>query len=46
MFGGPHNDAVMMVFCDGAVRPISYQVSPAIFRALGSRNLGDLVDDY
>jgi prepilin-type processing-associated H-X9-DG protein len=46
MFGGPHNDAVMMVFCDGAVRPISYQVSPAVFRALGSRNLCDLVDRY
>jgi len=36
----------MMVFCDGAVRPISYQVSPAVFRALGSRNLCDLVDRY
>jgi len=46
MFGGAHNDAVMMVFCDGAVRAISYQVSPAIFRALGSRNLGDVVDRY
>jgi prepilin-type N-terminal cleavage/methylation domain-containing protein len=46
MFGGPHVNAVKMVFCDGAVRAISYQVSPSVFRSLGSRKLGDRVDHF
>lgn len=46
MFGGPHTNDVMMVLCDGSVRGISYQVSPAIFRSLGSRNAGDVIESY
>jgi len=46
MFGGPHAAAVMMVFCDGAVRPIAYTVDPRTFRWLGSRNLAEIVSRY
>jgi hypothetical protein len=33
-----------MAFCDGSVRPISFDVDLAVHRSLGSRDGGEAVD--
>lgn len=42
-FGSAHPLALNMAYCDGSVRSLSYQVEPAIFRAFGSRNGGEVM---
>jgi prepilin-type N-terminal cleavage/methylation domain-containing protein len=42
-FGGPHPGVVLMLYCDGSVHPISYDVKLETFRALSIRNDGDVV---
>jgi len=46
MFGSAHPSGFGMVCSDGSVRTFSYTVDPAVFRALGSRNAGDVVGRY
>ena len=36
-FGGPHGNGFVMVFCDGHVEVMSYDVDPEIHRQLGNR---------
>jgi len=43
-FGSAHNDGLNMAFCDGSVRWINYTIDPAIHKALGSRNGGEVID--
>lgn len=42
-FGSSHPGALNMAFCDGAVRPIGFDVDPTVFRGLGSRNGREIV---
>jgi prepilin-type N-terminal cleavage/methylation domain-containing protein len=42
-FGGSHPGVVLMLYCDGSVHPISYDVDLESFRALSIRNDGDVV---
>jgi len=44
IFGSAHPAGFGAVFCDGAVRTFRYDVNLNVFRALGSRNAGDIVD--
>ncbi len=44
-FGSAHPTMVHMVFCDGSVHPISYDIELEIHRSLGSRNGGETVDN-
>jgi prepilin-type processing-associated H-X9-DG protein len=37
-FGSAHSAGVNMVYCDGSVQLISYQVNPAVFKRAGNRN--------
>jgi len=46
IFGSAHPTSVGMAMCDGAVRTFRYDVSPGIFRPLGSRNAQDLIERY
>ncbi|MFM7244002.1 MAG: DUF1559 domain-containing protein [Planctomycetaceae bacterium] len=43
-FGGAHPGTFGMAFADGSVRPVSYSIDQTAFRALGSRNGGEVVD--
>jgi hypothetical protein len=43
VFGSAHPAGFGAVFCDGAVRTFRYDVNLAVFRALGSRNTGDII---
>jgi len=42
-FGGPHTGVVYSAFCDGSVRPVSYNVSSEVFSRLGNRSDGQTV---
>jgi prepilin-type N-terminal cleavage/methylation domain-containing protein/prepilin-type processing-associated H-X9-DG protein len=42
-FGASHPSSFNMLFCDGAVHSISYDITPAAHRALGNR-LGKYID--
>ena len=44
-FGSAHSSAVNMVFCDGSVRQINYEIDSGVFSAIGSRESGDNVDE-
>ena len=41
-----HRGTVNSAFCDGSVHSISATVSPEVWYALGTRNGGEVVDDY
>lgn len=43
-FGSAHATQAHMLFCDGAVRPISYEISIATHRQLGNRRDGQVLD--
>ena len=43
-FGSAHPSAFNMVFCDGSVRQITYEIDDFLFIDLGSRNGGEIVD--
>jgi prepilin-type N-terminal cleavage/methylation domain-containing protein len=44
-FGSAHPGILHMVFCDGSVHPMSYDIELEVQRSLGSRNGGEAVDD-
>jgi len=43
-FGSAHPHGVNFVFCDGSVRPVSFEIDPEIHRRLGNRKDGQSVD--
>jgi prepilin-type N-terminal cleavage/methylation domain-containing protein len=43
-FGSAHPSTFQMVFCDGSVHSIGYDIDPATHRALANRFDGDVVD--
>ncbi|MEM9185330.1 MAG: DUF1559 domain-containing protein [Planctomycetota bacterium] len=45
VFGSNHPGGCQIVFCDGSVRTISYEVDPQVFSALGSIGGGEVIDD-
>lgn len=45
-FGGPHPGGVNMVYCDGSVRSIDFEIDPGVFQSLGSRNGQELIPQY
>jgi prepilin-type N-terminal cleavage/methylation domain-containing protein len=42
-FGSSHPGVVLMLYCDGSIHPISYDVKLETFRALSIRNDGNVV---
>jgi prepilin-type N-terminal cleavage/methylation domain-containing protein len=44
-FGSAHTTMFHMVFCDGSVHPISYDIELDVHKSLGSRNGGETVDN-
>jgi prepilin-type N-terminal cleavage/methylation domain-containing protein len=44
VFGGPHSSAWHMVFCDGSVHAMSYDIDVKIHGRLGTRNDGKPID--
>lgn len=45
-FGSSHSAGFMAVLCDGSVRIIPYSISPAQIQGLGTRNGGEVIDNY
>ena len=43
-FGSAHPHGVNFVFCDGSVRPVSFEIDPEVHRRLGNRKDGQSVD--
>jgi len=43
-FGSTHADSLNMVFCDGSVRPVRYEIEPRIHSLLGNRKDGQSFD--
>lgn len=43
-FGSTHTDSLNMVFCDGSVRPVRYEIEPRIHALLGNRKDGQATD--
>jgi prepilin-type N-terminal cleavage/methylation domain-containing protein/prepilin-type processing-associated H-X9-DG protein len=43
-FGGPHSGGWQVVFCDGSVQFLSYEMDPKNHQWLGNRQDGNLVD--
>jgi hypothetical protein len=44
-FGSAHTTMYSVVYCDGSVHSVSYDIDPLIHRSLGSRNGADIVND-
>jgi prepilin-type N-terminal cleavage/methylation domain-containing protein/prepilin-type processing-associated H-X9-DG protein len=45
LFGSSHPSGINMAFADGSVRAISYSVDKNVFRLLGSRNDGQVINE-
>ena len=43
-FGSCHDGSLQMVFCDGSVRPVPYDVDPQVHARLGNRKDGQPID--
>jgi prepilin-type N-terminal cleavage/methylation domain-containing protein len=43
-FGGPHTGGWQVVFCDGSVHFVSYEMDPMMHRWLGNRRDGNIID--
>jgi prepilin-type N-terminal cleavage/methylation domain-containing protein len=43
-FGGPHSGVCLFVFCDGSVRPISYEITDSTLVNLCNRRDGQVID--
>lgn len=43
-FGGSHAGSLQMVFADGSVRPVPYEIDPHVHARLGNRKDGQAVD--
>jgi prepilin-type N-terminal cleavage/methylation domain-containing protein/prepilin-type processing-associated H-X9-DG protein len=43
-FGSAHAAGMNSAFCDGSVRPIAFNIAPAVFQAIANRNNTTLVD--
>ena len=43
-FGSPHAGSLQMVFCDGSVRPVPYDIDPQVHARLGNRKDGQVID--
>lgn len=41
-YGSPHPSGINAVYCDGSVHVIGFDVDPYIFKAIGSRNGGEV----
>lgn len=44
LFGSAHSTGCQFAFCDGSVRSVSFQVDVEVFRRLGNRKDGKIVD--
>jgi len=44
-FGGPHPGGCQFVFCDGAVRAISFTIDPTVHQRLSNRKDGQVIDE-
>lgn len=44
VFGSNHPAGCQLVFCDGSVHTVTYDVDPVVFRGMGSINGGEIVD--
>jgi prepilin-type processing-associated H-X9-DG protein len=44
-FGSIHSGAMNMLFCDGSVRQISYEIDATTFAAIGSRAGAEIIDN-
>lgn len=43
-FGGMHPAGCQFVFCDGSARPVPYTIDATVFRRLGNRKDGQVID--
>jgi prepilin-type processing-associated H-X9-DG protein len=44
IFGGPHSTGINMVFCDGSVRTVSYEVTQTVHDRFGNREDGNSIN--
>ena len=45
-FRSTHTGGVQFLFCDGSVNFLSQNIDMAVYKALGSRNGGDIVGEH
>jgi prepilin-type N-terminal cleavage/methylation domain-containing protein/prepilin-type processing-associated H-X9-DG protein len=43
-FGGPHNSGINVVYADGSVHFVRYEIDPVVFNSLGTRNGDEALD--
>jgi prepilin-type N-terminal cleavage/methylation domain-containing protein len=43
-FGGPHPGGCVFALCDGSTRIVAFDISPEIYRRLGNRRDGEVLD--
>jgi prepilin-type processing-associated H-X9-DG protein len=44
-FGSAHSEGVQVAYGDGSVKMLRYNISRDIFKALGTRNIGEVASD-